>query len=66
MRLTYDWAASTPAERALNLVLRPFGLDCYVELHKVGSWQWGLDTPSQEHRTWCLWAGPLHIVIERV
>lgn len=66
MRLTYDWATSNTAERVLNLVLRPLGLDCFVEAHTVGSWQWGIDMPSGDHTALHLWAGPLHVVVSRV
>ncbi|WP_193337874.1 hypothetical protein [Devosia beringensis] len=66
MRLTADWASSNGAERFLNLVLRPFGLDSFVELHKVGSWQLGFDGPDEDHTGWDIWMGPVHILIERV
>lgn len=66
MRLTYDWIASTPAERAVNFVLRPFGLDCFVERHRMASWQWGIELPSGGHSALHIWCGPLHAMIERV
>lgn len=66
MRLTYDWASSNNAERVLNLALRPFRLDSFIELHKVGSWQWGIDTPDAKHSGWDIWLGPVRIQIVRV
>ena len=66
MRLTYDWAASNGAERVLNLILRPLGLDCFVELHKVGRWEWGFDKPDAEHNGWDIWLGPVHVLVQKV
>ena len=77
MRLIFDWAVSNTAERFLNLALRPFGLDCFVERH-LGEWQWGMDQPQiiegnvllmrgyEPPRTWDLWLGPVHIMLARV
>jgi hypothetical protein len=47
MRLTYDWATSNTAERVLNLVLRPLGLDCFVETHTVGAGSGELTSPVE-------------------
>lgn len=66
MRLTYDWTASTPAERATNIILRTFGLDCFVERHQMAGWQWGIDLPSADHTALHLWVGPLHVVVSKV
>ena len=65
MRLTYDCATSSPVERVLDLALRPFGREAFVERHQVGSWQWGIDLPNEEHPSFHLWAGPLHVIVSR-
>ena len=65
MKLTHDWTASTPAERAINLILRPFGLDCFVERHQAG-WQWGVDLPDEHSTALHLWVGPFHAMVSKV